>query len=570
MVKQGVIEKIAAATTEEFYTPIPKGYKPGKTKYVITTGSVISGIGKGIFTSSLTKLFVDRGMKVAPIKLEAYLNVDAGTMNPYRHGEVFVLDDGLECDMDLGSYERFMDANLTKESFVTSGQIYQSIIKKERAGGYLGRDVQFIPHVTGEMKLVLRNLAMKTGADVVLVEIGGTVGDYENLFAFEAIRQLMYEEGEDNVCVINLTYILNPPSVGEFKSKAAQQGIKKMIELGLQPDIIICRSEKKIPDKIKEKISLNVNVPVEHVFGGENVESIYTLPLSLRKKGVDEAILKILDCEKRFKKNGDSNLEKWTNANLVKNPKHKITIGIAGKYTGLIDSYISILKALEHCEAATNSKIGVKWIETTDVEKGKKKPEQALKGIDGLIVPGGFGSRGSEGKIKCIKYAREKKIPYLGLCYGMQMAVIEFARNVCGLNGAHSTECDTKSCDPVICILPEQDDIEGLGGTLRLGGHDVVVEKGTLAHSLYGSDRIRERFRHRFNVNIKYIDALAEKGIIWSGRAPEKRIMQIMELPKSKHPFFLGTQFHPEFTSRPLKPNPLYLGFIRACVSGKK
>ncbi|MFH1225339.1 MAG: CTP synthase [Candidatus Diapherotrites archaeon] len=549
---------------------MPDGYKPGRTKYAITTGSVISGIGKGIFTSSLIKLFVDHGIKVAPIKLEAYLNVDAGTLNPYRHGEVFVLDDGMECDMDLGSYERFMDANLTKESFVTSGQIYKHIIEKERAGKYLGRDVQFIPHVTGEMKLVLRRLAMKTKADVVLVEIGGTVGDYENMFAFEAIRQLRYEEGAENVCIINLTYILNPPSVGEFKSKAAQQGIKKLIEMGIQPDVIVCRSEHKIPDKIKEKISLNVNVPVERVFGAHNVDGIYKLPLFMRKLGVDNAILKLLKLDGRFRTNGGGRLEKWTNANIVDKPEHKVVIGIAGKYTGLTDSYISIIKALEHCEAATNSKISIKWIETTDVEKGAQKAGEALAGVDGLIVPGGFGSRGSGGKIECIKYAREHKVPYLGLCYGMQLAVIEFARDVCGLKGAHSTECDMKTCDPVICILPEQDEVEGLGGTLRLGGHDIVVEKGTLAHKLYGKEKARERFRHRFNVNTKYIDSLAEKGIIWSGRAPQKRIMQIMELPKERHPFFLGVQFHPEFTSRPLKPNPCYLGFVKACIEGKE
>ncbi|MFH1588275.1 MAG: CTP synthase (glutamine hydrolyzing) [Candidatus Diapherotrites archaeon] len=567
MSNKDLCDIISNKSSDEFYSPIPKGYKSGKTKYIVITGSVISGLGKGIFTSSLGKLLIDRGIKVAPIKLEAYLNVDSGTLNPFRHGEVFVLDDGFECDMDLGSYERFMDMNLTNESFVTSGRIYQRIIEKERKGEYLGRDVQFIPHVTGEAKKVLRELAVKSNADVILVEIGGTVGDYENMFFLEAIRQLRYEEGEENVAVINLTYILEPRSVGEFKSKAAQLGIKRLIELGLQPDIIVCRSQNKIPQSIKEKISISSNVPIERVFGSHDVENIYEAPLFLRTLNADEIILEKLKLNKKFRLTNSKKLIEWTKKNMVKSDK-SITVGIAGKYTGLADSYISILKALEHCSVAINRNIKVKWIETTAIEKGTSKTENELKEIDGLIVPGGFGARGTEGKIKCIKYAREKKIPFLGLCYGMQMAVIEFARNKCGLKEADSTEVNSKAKNPVIKILDEQEDIEGLGGTLRLGGYDLLVEKNSLAFKLYEKTKIHERFRHRFNVNPKYIELLEKKGIIFSGKAPKKRIMQIMEL--KNHPFFLGTQFHPEFTSRPLTPNPLFLGFTEACKKKKE
>lgn len=563
--KKEVLKEIATKGTEEFYTPIPKGYKAGRTKYIIVTGSVISGIGKGIFTSSLGRLLKDRGMKIEPIKLEAYMNVDAGTLNPYRHGEVFVLDDGTECDMDLGSYERFLDQDLSKDNFITSGKIYQGIIQKERKGGYLGRDVQFIPHVTGETKLVLRNLAHKKKPSVVLVEIGGTVGDYENIFALEAVREMIYEEGRENVCIVNLTYILEPSSTGEFKSKAAQLGIKRLQAMGIQPDVIICRSEHPIPEKIKEKISVNVGVETKYVIGAENVENIYEVPLFLRKRGVDDAILEKIHLDKKFKTNGNQRLVSWTRANAVKSKK-SITVGIAGKYTRLGDSYISILKALEHCSGVLNTNIKVKWIETTSL--GKKKIGEHLKGINGIIIPGGFGRRGTEGKIACIKYARERGIPFLGLCYGFQLAVIEFARNVCRLKGANSTEIDEKTKHPVICILPEQDEIDDLGGTMRLGGYNVVIKNNTVAQKLYRKKIGRERFRHRFNVNTKYIDVLEKKGLVFSGRAPQKRIMQILEL--SNHPFFLGTQFHPEFTSRPLKPNPIFLGFAKACAEKKR
>ena len=558
-----VLQKIINTSSDEFYTPVPKGYKAGKTKYVVVTGSVMSGIGKGTINSCLCKLLQEEGMRVEPIKLEAYLNVDAGTLNPFRHGEVFVLDDGTETDLDLGSYERMLDKDLSRDNFVTSGRIYQNIIEKERAGKYLGRDVQFIPHVTGEIKMFLRKLAVKTKADVIVIEIGGTVGDYENMFALEAVRELIYEEGKENVCFINVTYILQPRSLGEHKSKAAQLGIKRLIELGIQPDIIVCRSEAPIPKKIKEKISLNVNVPVERVFGVDDIKNIYALPLWLRRIGFDAAVLKVLYPKKRFMPNNGKRLAAWTRKNTVSKNAKTLIIGIAGKYTGSSDTYISILKALEHAGSALNRKISIEWLETTDFENGNRKVEKELKKVDGIIVPGGFGARGIEGKISVARYCREKNLPYLGLCLGFQIALIEFARNVCKLKDANSTEFSPKTTHPVVDMLPEKKRIEGLGGTMRLGGRDVELMPGTLASRLHGSRTIRRRFRHRFECNPEYIRLLEEKGIVFSGKAPGQPIMQVLELPK--HRFFMATQYHAEFTSRPLKPEPLFKAFVRAC-----
>ncbi len=547
----------------EFFTPIPEGYKAGKTKYVFITGSVISGIGKGTVSSSIAKLLEERGLKTSPMKAEAYYNVDAGTLNPFRHGEVFVLDDGTETDMDLGSYERFIDKNLTKENYLTTGKILTEILQKERAGKYLGRDVQFIPHVTGETKKYFRKLAIDSKADVVLIEIGGTVGDYENMYLLEAARQLWYEEGEENVCFINLTYIFEPKTLGEQKSKAAQLGIKKMIEMGLMPDIVICRSENPVHDTIREKISVFSNVPLNRVLGLHDSDNFYKIPLMLKEKGLDKAIFEVLKIDEKKLEN-HSSLKNWSESMTVKNPKKKIVIGIAGKYTGLKDSYISIIKALEHCEAEFNVKIEVKWIEATEIENKKKKTEEVMKGINGLIVPGGYGKRGAEGKIECIKYCREKNIPFLGICYGFQMALIEFARNVLGKNSAHTTEIEPKTEDPVVCLLPDQRKIEGLGGNNRLGGFDIKVKENTLAFKLYKKNKIRERFRHRYECNPEYIKEFEEKGIVFSGKAPKVDIMQILELPK--HKFFIGTQFHPEFTSRPLKPSLCFKGLIKSCL----
>ncbi|MFC2143967.1 glutamine hydrolyzing CTP synthase [Candidatus Aenigmatarchaeota archaeon] len=556
-------EEIAHKVEEhEFYSDLPKGYKPGKTKFVIVTGSVISGVGKGTFTSCLgTLLKMGHGLKVAPIKLEGYLNYDSGTLNPFRHGEVFVLDDGTETDLDLGTYERMLNQNLAKDNFLTAGRLFKTIIDKERAGKYLGRDVQFIPHVTGELKNFLRELAMKSDTDILLVEIGGTVGDIENSYYLEAMRELRYEEGKENVCFINVVYILEPGSLGEQKSKAAQLGLRTLMGMGIQPDMVVCRSENPISNNIKEKISIVGNIPVSRVINTYDTSNIYKVPLKLKEMGVDEAIFDILKIKNNAKES--SEFEGWKKlVDMVSSAKKEITIGISGKYTNVHDSYMSILKTLEHTAPYLGAKVNVKWIETTNVNKDNVK--KAMEGLDGLIVPGGFGSRGVEGKIECIRYARENGIPFLGLCLGFQLAVIEFARNVCNLCDSNSTEFDQKSKEPVICILPEQEEIDGLGGTMRLGGHDLHIKKGTRANQIYGSENIRRRFRHRWNLNTKYIEKIESNGMIFSGFAPQKRIMQILEIPK--HPYFFATQYHPELSSKPLDPEPLFRELIKSAL----
>jgi CTP synthase len=556
--------KKASKRTEghEFYNSLPKGYVPGKTKYIVITGSVISGVGKGTFSSCLGNMLrVFGGFNVVPLKFECYVNYDSGTLNPYRHGEVFVLDDGTETDLDLGTYERMLGRNLSRSSFVTMGRVFKTIIDKERAGKYLGRDVEFIPHVTGEIKGFARRLAVESGADIVLIEIGGTVGELQNSLYLEAMRELAYEEGKENVCFINVTYVLEPGSLGEQKSKAAQLGIKTLMSVGIQPDIIVCRSENPISEKIKEKISIYSNVPVERTIGFHDTRNIYRFPTFLKESGLDRIVMDILKMKGRTELSEEA--RKWKElAERVEKPEREITIGITGKYTTVHDSYMSILKALEHTAPHLRAKVNIRWIDTTGVDDDNVK--EAMKGLDGVIVPGGFGSRGTEGKISCIRYARENNLPYLGLCYGFQMAVIEFARNVCGLKGANSTEIDDKAKNPVICILPEQEEIDGLGGTMRLGGFDMAIKEGTLAHRLYGETKVRERFRHRYNVSTDCIETLESKGMVFSGMAPEKRIMQILEIPGKR--FFFATQYHGEFTSRPLNPNPVFKGFVKAAI----
>jgi len=549
----------------EFYNNLPEGYVAGKTKYVVVTGSVISGVGKGTFTSCLgTLLSLYHGFRVAPVKFDGYINVDAGTLNPYRHGEVFVLDDGTECDLDLGTYERMMNQNLCKDNYLTAGKIFKTIIDKERAGKYLGRDVQFIPHVTGEIKNFLRSLAVKAKADIILVEVGGTVGDIENSYFLEAMRELGHEEGRDNVCFINIVYILEPGSLGEQKSKPAQLGLRTLMGLGIQPDIVVCRSEHPLKESIREKISIYSNVPVERVINSRDVGDIHRIPVFLKEIGIDNEVLKILGLKPKAS-SGKPAFRQWEDlVAKIDKPRKQVKIGIIGKYTTVHDSYISIIKAVEHCGLHLGIKSELVWIETTDI-KADADAKKALAGLDGIIVPGGFGSRGSEGKIACIKYAREHKTPFLGICFGFQMAVIEYARSLCGKKNANSTEIDGK-CDPVICILPEQEEVSGLGGTMRLGGYDMAIKPGTQARELYGKDVVRERFRHRYNVNTKCIEILEKAGLVFSGMAPEKRIMQILELPSDKHPFFFATQYHPEYTSKPLSPSPIFMGFLNACA----
>jgi len=551
----------------EFYTPLPEGYRLGQVKYVAVLGTVMSGLGKGIFSSSLAKLLKDKGLIVSPIKLEGYLNVDSGTLNPFRHGEVFVLDDGMETDMDLGTYERMLDQDLTKANFTTSGQIYYNVLAKERAGSYLGRDVQMIPHVTGEVKLRLRELAVRTRADVVFVEVGGTVGDVENAFYIEALRELSYEEGEGSVVFVALTYILAPPALGEQKSKAAQLGIKRMMEHGIMPHLIACRAEAPVSEKVRQKLSVYSNVPLRRVFSMHDLPSIYLLPQAMREAGLDNEVVQLLGLGGRANSALDARAAaRWQQfASRIGHEKHTVTIAITGKYTALRDSYASITKALEHAGVANDARVNIKWIDTTDITDANVA--EALAGVQGIIVPGGFGVRGSGGKVACVRHARVNKMPYLGICLGFQMAVIEYARNVCNLPGADSTEMDPKCADPVIDVLPEQKKIEGLGGNMRLGGQDIEITPGTLAAELFGgAKRIRMRFRHRYEVDPKYVPVLEKAGLIFSGRHPTYPIMQILELPRSVHPYFVGTQAHPCLTSRPLNPSPMFRGLVAAAL----
>jgi CTP synthase len=581
----------------EFFNPEPDGYQRGRHKYVAVFGTVMSGLGKGIFSSSLAKLLKDKSLVVAPIKMEGYLNIDSGTLNPYRHGEVFVLDDGLETDMDLGTYERMLDQNLTRDNYTTSGQIFRRILDKERHGGYLGRDVQMIPHVTGEVKYMLRELAVKQDADVVFIEVGGTVGDHENAYYIEALRQLAFEEGDDAVCFVAMSYVIEPPALGEQKSKAAQLGLKKLMEAGIQPHMVAVRAQHPVEQSAREKIAMFSNVPMRRTFSMHDRASIYTVPEAIRQDGLDREVLTILGLHSRVNPaEEDRARARWNGfvEKLTDKRPYKVRIGITGKYASLRDAYASIDKALEHCGAHLAAEIELQWIDTTKLEP--EHATEALQAIDAVIVPGGFGARGTEAKIACVRYCREHGIPYLGICMGFQMAVVEYARHVCGLEGAGSTEFDPEAAHPVIGILPEQKQVEGLGGNMRLGGKDVAIEANTLAARLYaGSGQgtkgaggqatthstdsatrplghsaaaltIRERFRHRYEVDPAYIDTLQQNGLVFSGHHPDQPIMQILELPASVHPYFVATQFHPELTSRPLVPAPTFMGLVAAGI----
>lgn len=549
----------------EFYAPMPAGYKPGKTKYVFVFGTVMSGLGKGIFSSSLAKCLKDKGLTVAPIKLEGYLNVDSGTLNPYRHGEVFVLDDGMETDMDLGTYERMLDQDLCRLNFATSGQIFTRVLEKERKGSYLGRDVQMIPHVTGEVKIRLRELAAASDADVVFCEVGGTVGDVENAYFIEAAREMAFEEGPNSCAFVALTYVISPPMLGEQKSKAAQLGLRSLQAAGIRPDIIACRGRDPISRKVLEKLALYSNVPIENLFSMHDCESIYLIPDMIEKAGLDNSVVRLLKIEDRVHPE-EYRREAWnTFVQKLLTAEKRVRIGMIGKYTSVRDSYASILHSLEHAGAANGARVDIAWIDTTDVDEDRT--QEKLADLDGIIVPGGFGVRGTEGKIACIRYARENKIPYLGICYGFQMAVIEFARHVCGLEGANSTEIDPDSPHPVIDILPEQKQIEGLGGNMRLGGRDIEVKPNTLATQLFNNaPEVRMRFRHRYEVDPNYIERIEAGGMIFSGKAPDYPIMQILELPRSVHPYFVGTQAHPEMQGRPTRPQPMFMGLVKAAL----
>ncbi len=568
MTPESTLASLSHVTEEtEFFTPMPPGYQPGRTKYVVVFGTVMSGLGKGIFSSSLAKILQDKGLKVAPVKLEGYLNRDSGTLNPYRHGEVFVLDDGMECDMDLGTYERMLNQTLSRLNFTTSGQIFSSVLDKEREGRYLGRDVQMIPHVTGEVKLRLRELAVAEEADVIFVEIGGTVGDVENAYFIEAVREMSFEEGPGSFCFVALTYVVAPPALGEQKSKPAQLNLKLLNAAGIHPHIIACRASAPVTKKVREKIALFSNVPMSRVFSMHDCDSVYVIPEMIRGAGLDAVVLELLGLSDRADKRAeDAARRTWSNyIRSLRQARHAVTVGIIGKYTALRDSYASIIQALEHAGTQWGARVQLDWIDSAELSESNVA--SALEHVHGVIVPGGFGFRGVDGKLACIQYAREHGLPYLGLCYGMQTAVIEFARHVCGLSHASSTEIEPDCPEPVIDLLPDQAAIEGLGGNMRLGGFDVALTPNSMASRCYGgADSIRLRFRHRYEVNPAYVDKLERGGLVFSGRHPAYPIMQVLELPPDVHPFFLATQAHPELTSRPLDPDPLFVGLVKAAL----
>jgi len=533
----------------EFYTPLPDGYRLGSVKYVAIMGTVMSGLGKGIFSSSLAKLLKDKGLRVSPMKVEGYLNIDSGTLNPIRHGEVFVLDDGMETDMDLGTYERMLDQDLSRANFATSGQIYTEILRKERQGEYKGRDVQMIPHVTGEVKYRLRELAVKNKADVVFIEVGGTVGDIENAFYLEALRELSYEEGEGSVVFVALTYILEPSSLGEQKSKAAQLGLKRVMEHGIMPHIVACRCEKPVADTVRQKISVYTNVPVRRVFSMHDLPSIYLLPEIMRESGLDNEVVQLLNLGARTNSAQDARAAiQWSEfTKRITQPKQDVTIGITGKYTSLRDSYASIIKALEHAGAAHETRVSITWIDTSELTD--QNAAAALADVDGLLVPGGADSKTSAGKLACIRHARTSGLPFLGINLGFRAAVSEYARNVAGL--------ETDGCEP--------------GDTMTLGGQDVELTPGTLAASLFGNTKkIRMRFRHRNKLDGQVVEPLEKAGLVFSGRHPSQPIMQILELPRDAHPYFVATQSHPCLTSRPLRAHPMFSGLVAAALAKKK
>ena len=526
-------------------------------KYVITTGGVISGLGKGIVSASIGRLLKSYGYNVTLVKMDPYVNIDAGTMNPFEHGEVFVLDDGGEVDMDLGTYERFLSLSLTRNHNITTGKAYKAVIDKERKGDYLGKTVQIIPHITDEIKHQIR--CVNDDVDVQIVELGGTVGDIESAPFLEAVRQLRMEEGSENVLMVHVTLVPVLSVVGEQKTKPTQHSVQRLQEAGIQPDMIIARTSKPLEASTRKKISKFCNVSEEFVISDPDAGNLYEVPLILDEEKLGEKVLKKLGLKKK-----KDELAEWEKiVEKMKAAKKPIKVALAGKYTALNDSYISILESLTHAGAVHGCRVEVTWIETEDFEKDPSAVK-ILDDVDGLIVPGGFGSRGAEGKITAINYARKNNISFLGLCYGFQLASIGFAREVCGLEGANSLEIDPETPHPVICILPDQYEGIDLGGTMRLGSWPCKNEKGTLAHKIYGSDLINERHRHRYEFNPEYIEKLESKGLKFSGKSPDAPIMEILELPK--HPFFIASQFHPEFKSRPGNPAPLFSAFVKACT----
>jgi CTP synthase len=530
------------------------------TKYIFITGGVVSSLGKGLAAASIGCLLESRGFRVTLQKMDPYINVDAGTMSPYQHGEVYVTDDGGETDLDLGHYERFTSARMTKDHNVTTGKIYYSVISKERHGDYLGRTVQVIPHITDEIKAAIKKVG--AGVDVVIVEVGGTVGDIEGLPFLEAIRQFKKDVGKENVIYVHLTLVPFIQAASELKTKATQHSVKELRAIGIQPDMVLCRTDRFLPASIKSKIALFCDVEEEAVITAKDVETIYEVPLVFRQEGLDDILVKLLGLGSR-----PSDLSQWEEiVRKIKAPTHEARIAVVGKYIDLKDSYKSLAEALTHGGIANEAGVNVSWIDAEELER--KGTDALLRSVDGLLIPGGFGDRGIEGKIHAIRYARERWLPFFGICLGMQCAVIEFARNVCGLTDANSTEFNRKTPHPVIDLLPEQRGLSEMGGTMRLGLYPVQILPGSRAAKVYGEEMIAERHRHRYEVNNNYREILEKNGLSVSGIWQEKQLVEIIELPD--HPWFVAGQFHPEFRSRPWRPHPLFGAFVGAALEHRE
>lgn len=530
-----------------------------RTKFVFVTGGVVSSIGKGITAASLGRLLKNRGLKVSIQKFDPYINVDPGTMSPYQHGEVFVTDDGAETDLDLGHYERFIDVNLSKNSNVTAGKVYWSVIQKERRGDYLGTTVQVIPHITNEIKNRIFLAAEDSKPDVLITEIGGTVGDIESLPFLEAIRQIKTDAGAENCMFIHTTLVPYLGKVGELKTKPTQHSVKELRSIGIQPDVIVCRTQEPLNEDIKAKIALFCNLDATHVVENKDADNLYEVPLLLEKEGLGELTVKKLklDC-------APADMREWSKmAEIAKRFKDSVTIALVGKYVKLHDAYLSIVEALMHGGLSHGSEVKIKWVDSEILEKAEV--QRVLNDADGILIPGGFGERGIDGKIRTAQYARENNIPYFGICLGMQVACIEFARNVAGLSDGHSTEFDPCTKNPVIDLLPGQKGIDEKGGTMRLGSYPCEIIPGTKAFSAYASDMINERHRHRYEFNNEFKELLFSRGLVISGISPDKTLVEMIEI--ESHPWFVGVQFHPEFKSRPNRPHPLFKDFIGAALA---
>jgi len=531
-----------------------------KQKYIFVTGGVVSSLGKGIASASIGALLEARGLNVTFQKLDPYLNVDPGTMSPFQHGEVFVTDDGAETDLDLGHYERFGKTRMARANNITSGQIYDAVIQKERRGDYLGGTVQVIPHVTDEIKARIKKAA--EGHDILLAEVGGTVGDIESLPFLEAIRQCRAEFGPENVLYIHLTLVPMIAAAGEMKTKPTQHSVQKLREIGIQPGILVCRADRPVPDDLKKKISLFCNVGVADVISAPDVDTVYAVVEGFHQEGIDQRVVDQLGIW-----TGRPNIDQWkTLVEKLRHPKKHVTIGVVGKYTDVQDSYKSLHESLKHAGAANDAKVDIVYVDAEKLQVGGA--EAALAEVDGVLVPGGFGERGSEGKISAVKFAREKKVPFFGICLGLQMATVEFARNVCGMEKANSTEFDKDTKFPVIDLLPEQRGVTQKGATMRLGAYPCKLQEGSVAAKAYGATEISERHRHRFEVNNDLRPRLEKAGLVVSGRWIERDLVEVVEL--KDHPWFLGCQYHPEFKSRPMEPHPLFAAFIKAAVEHKR